>query len=73
MQPPRNNIDQIISQIDRLSYDEKVEVMDKIIHSFKRQRLASRPGLTSLKGLGKNIWQDIDVDQYINSQRKAWD
>jgi hypothetical protein len=73
MQNNTNNINQILSQIEGLSYDEKVEVMDRIIHSFKKRNLTARQGLTSLKGLGKNLWENINVDEYIDSQRKTWD
>jgi hypothetical protein len=26
-----------------------------------------------LKGLGKEVWQAIDVDQYIAEERASWD
>ena len=73
MQSNTSNINQILSQIEGLSYEEKVEVMDKIIHSFKKRNLSAREGLTSLKGLGKNLWKNINVYEYIDSQRKTWD
>ena len=28
--------------------------------------------LKNLKGLGKEIWQDIDVDEYIKKERESW-
>lgn len=73
MQSNTNNINQILSQIEDLSYDEKIIVMDRIIHSFKKRNLTARQGLPSLKGLGKNLWENINVDEYISSQRKTWD
>jgi hypothetical protein len=73
MQTKTNHINQILSQIEGLSYDEKVEVMDRIIHSFKKQKLTARQGLNSLKGLGKDLWKNINVNEYIDSQRKTWD
>ena len=73
MQTKTNHINQILSQIEGLSYDEKVEVMDRIIHSLKKQKLTARQGLNSLKGLGKDLWKNINVNEYIDSQRKTWD
>ncbi|MDK2842189.1 MAG: hypothetical protein PWQ17_1694 [Anaerophaga sp.] len=73
MQTKTNNINQILSQIEYLSYDEKIEVMDRIIRSFKKQNSSAREGLTRLKGLGKGLWNNINVDEYIDSQRKTWD
>ncbi len=28
--------------------------------------------LKNLKGLGKEIWKDIDVDEYIKKERESW-
>ncbi|MFQ6055788.1 MAG: AbrB/MazE/SpoVT family DNA-binding domain-containing protein [Methanosarcinales archaeon] len=28
--------------------------------------------LKDLKGLGKEIWKDIDVDKYIEEERESW-
>jgi hypothetical protein len=28
--------------------------------------------LKNLKGLGKEIWKDIDVDEYIIKERESW-
>jgi hypothetical protein len=26
-----------------------------------------------LEGLGKEIWQDVDVEKYIDEERNSWD
>jgi hypothetical protein len=28
--------------------------------------------IKDLKGLGKEIWQSIDVDEYIREERRSW-
>jgi hypothetical protein len=28
--------------------------------------------LAELKGLGKELWQSIDVDEYIREERRSW-
>jgi len=33
---------------------------------------AKTHSLLELKGLGKEIWQDIDVDEYVNQLRDEW-
>jgi plasmid stability protein len=32
-----------------------------------------RLSIMNLQGLGKDIWRDIDSDQYIEAERLAWD
>lgn len=34
---------------------------------------AKKPlSLKNLKGLGKEIWEDIDVEEYIKKERESW-
>ncbi len=33
----------------------------------------SQRSILELKGLGREIWQDIDVDKYIQEERASWD
>ena len=73
MQLQKSNIDQLINQIEHLNYNQKVEIMDRIIHNLKRNENKSKHGLLDLKGLGKDIWKNIDVDSYIQSERQSWD
>lgn len=41
--------------------DEQVQEPDKSLAAIKR-----------LKGLGQEIWQDIDPDQYVEDLRRDW-
>ncbi len=29
--------------------------------------------IKELKGLGKEIWREIDIDEYIRKERETWD
>jgi len=37
-------------------------------------RLERQPhrSLLELRGLGKDIWQDVDVDEYLRQERLSW-
>jgi hypothetical protein len=32
----------------------------------------ARRSILELRGLGKEIWQGIDAQQYVNSERDSW-
>ena len=34
--------------------------------------LITRPKITDLKGLGKEVWENMDIDVYIKKEREAW-
>ena len=43
-----------------------------------RRALSQKPpsqqhGITELRGLGKEIWQGIDAQDYVNAERDSWD
>jgi bifunctional DNA-binding transcriptional regulator/antitoxin component of YhaV-PrlF toxin-antitoxin module len=27
----------------------------------------------AMKGLGKEVWQDIDINEYVKEERKSWE
>jgi len=39
-----------------------------------RQQIAVQPrrSILELKGLGKEIWKDIDIREYIDQERASW-
>jgi hypothetical protein len=39
---------------------------------MKKAEIKKPLSLKNLKGLGKEIWEDIDVDEYIKKERESW-
>jgi len=56
-----------ISKGDVLQVYEKD---DEIV--MKKTENKTRLSLKDLKGLGKEIWKDIDVEDYIKEERESW-
>ena len=76
------NINQIVNEIERLDYKDKINILSRIVNLLKREEkvhLQERattqitPTLIQLKGLGKNVWQKTDVASYISTERESWD
>ena len=68
------NINNIIQEIEALDYTNKINVMSKIISMLKHsQKETTSTSITKIKGLGKEIWQDVNIETYINKEREAWD
>ncbi len=66
-------MDNIIQKIEELDYISKIDVMSRIISMLKKTQNASPSrSLTEIKGLGKEVWQDINVESYISKEREAW-
>jgi len=54
---------------------EELEALAAEITSLKK--LLIRPdhkaqGLRSIRGVGKELWQNVDVREYIREERRSW-
>ncbi len=68
------NINTIIQEIELLDYHNKINVMSKIVSMLKRAKAKpTSVNITRLKGLGKDVWQDVEIESYISKEREAWD
>ena len=68
------NINQIVNEIEKLDYNDKINIMARIVDLLKQGKKAHKvSSLTMLKGLGKNVWQKTDTDSYISMERESWD
>ncbi len=46
--------------------------MRKTMKSMKKAELKKPLSLRALKGLGKEIWKDVDIEEYIKRERESW-
>jgi len=69
------NINHILSEIEKLDKKEKIHLMSRIINLIKREEKHVTPAssITQLKGLGKELWQKIDTETYLDLERESWD
>lgn len=68
------NINQIVNEIEKLDYNDKINIMSRIVNLLKREEKAHQvSSVTQLKGLGKDIWQKTDVASYVSKERESWD
>ena len=57
-----------------LPVEEQLQLIEDLI-SLARHRVQAKPAhnITELRGLGKEIWEGVDVEKYINEERNSWD
>lgn len=68
------NINQIVNEIEKLDYNDKINIMSRIVNLLKREEKSNEAySITRLKGLGKNVWQTTDIASYIATERESWD
>jgi hypothetical protein len=75
----------ISAQVERLPLNLQEEVLHFVRNLIMRNRLKAggkecsrdteKPcrSILELRGLGKHLWKDTSVKEYINAERDAWD
>jgi hypothetical protein len=68
-------IEYILRDIKTLDYKEKIEILEQLVRFLRRPATKEpkrKPSLLELEGLGKEIWMDTDVDDFIEEERNSW-
>lgn len=64
---------EIRRQVENLTPDEQLRLLEELA-ALVRRRITPKPkrSIMELEGLGKEIWQDIDAQEYVNRERDSW-
>jgi hypothetical protein len=65
---------EILEQAKTLSVQERKELVKLLVDSLDVPEAAARQErrLSELRGLGKEIWEGIDAQEYVNKLRSEW-
>ena len=68
-------VNEILEEIRTLSLEERKQLMKLMVGMLSEtsQTHPQKHSLRELRGLGKEIWEGIDVQDYIDQQRNEWD
>ncbi len=59
---PTDTYDEILKQVRRFTPEEQLQLIEDIITVVRHHMIAGpKDNITELKGLGKELWQDVDV------------
>ena len=63
----------IRSQVENLAPDEQLRLLEDLA-ALVRRRITPTPkrSILELEGLGKDTWQGIDAQEYVNQERASW-
>ena len=63
----------IFREVDTLDYTGKLHLLSYIMKNLIKSSAKTKHNLTELRGLGKEMWQNRDIDSYIQNERALWD
>jgi hypothetical protein len=60
-------------QIENLTPEEQLRLLEEVA-AIVRRNLSRKRGrsIMEIEGLGQEIWQGIDAQDYVNSERSSW-
>ena len=60
--------------VQKLDLPDQMKLIDQLTY-LVRQRMTTHPyhSILELQGLGKEIWQDVDAQKYVDRERASWD
>ena len=66
--------DEIFSRAkDQLSPDQQRRLVDELAQHAARKSGRQRHSVLELEGLGSEIWEGMDPDEYVAEERDSWD
>lgn len=63
----------VLQQILQLSADDQHKLLVEYQALVRSSPSAPRISIMELRGLGKEIWQGIDAQRYVDEERASWD
>lgn len=69
---PADVTQQIFDQILQLPRHKKIEMLALLERDLLNESDGNGPSLMQLQGLGKEVWAEVDVQQYLRNERDSW-
>jgi hypothetical protein len=62
-----------LQMAESLSPEERLRLIEELsAHTSKGASTETQHSVLELRGLGKEIWQGMDAQAYVNSERSSW-
>jgi hypothetical protein len=66
--------DNILRNVESLSRAEQLRLISDLAEHLRLQATPeNRISILELQGLGKEIWKDLDAQEYVDRERNSWD
>ncbi len=69
-----SDVKRIYAEISSLTVTEKMAILSKLISEVSSVIVKNEgQDVYSLKGLGKEIWNGMDAQEYVDAERASWE
>jgi len=73
MSPSTVIYDELLAKVQWLAPAEQLRLLEQLAMLVRQQLAAQyRHSILELQGLGKELWQNIDAQEYVDQERTSW-
>lgn len=65
----RVTVEELIEAANQLAPEER----ERLVRALTQDTSEPEHEITELRGLGKEVWRNIDAQEYIKAERDSWD
>jgi uncharacterized protein (DUF488 family) len=67
------NYRKLLDEVEKLAYTDQLRLLEQIAVLIRRKTtVKSHRSILEMQGLGKEIWQNIDAQKYVDEERNSW-
>ena len=63
---------ELLTIIRNLDTDEQLKLLEELVIIVKSKVKKKKRSILELEGLGKEIWESIDAQEYVDRERESW-
>ncbi len=67
-----NRASKLYKQITQLSGPEKKALLMRLVNDVQSSESSDKHSIFEIKGVGSNIWNDMDAQDYVSKERNSW-
>ena len=64
---------ELLAIIQNLDTDEQLKLVEELVIMVRNKVKTKKHSILELKGLGKEMWESVDAQEYVNRERDSWD
>lgn len=69
--PATLNVNEIYSQVRQLDKEQQLTLLERLVLLIrKKEQKSDAVTLSSISGLGADLWKDVDIDKFIDEERQ---
>lgn len=65
------NLNDILTKVQKLDKEQKLTLLERLVVIIKKEDVSLKTSkLSTISGVGANIWKSVDIDEYIENERQ---